>query len=256
MSRKSARPRLGQHFLHDEATLEKIASALPLAEGNHVLEIGPGEGALTEKLLAKGAHVTAVELDRTLFGGLRARFGSTGRFELVESDVLAVDLAELIGGGPAFVIGNLPYYVTSPIIRRVLPLGGQVPAAAFLIQKEVADRITARKGCRDYGYLSALCRLHSEPELLFGVKPGSFRPPPRVQSAVVRLTLRPGEPVDAGLIRFLGAAFRQPRKTLGNNLRALYPKEILAAAPEARLRAQQLDVEELVSLQERLDAAT
>ena len=119
MSRRSARPRLGQHFLHDEATLEKIASALPLVEGSRVIEIGPGEGALTAKLLERGARVTAIELDRALFAGLQKRFEPTGRFELVESDVLEVDLAELIGEGPAFVIGNLPYYVTSPIIRRV-----------------------------------------------------------------------------------------------------------------------------------------
>jgi len=253
MARPARRPRLGQHFLHDEATLEKIATALPLDARSRVLEIGPGEGALTEHLLTTGAHVIAVELDRTLAQGLRDKFANNDRFSLVESDILDIDFAELIGDRQTFVIGNLPYYITSPIIRRVLPLGDRVPGAAFLIQREVADRIVARKGTRDYGYLSALCRLWSEPKLLFKVKAGSFRPPPRVESAVIGLTLRKGAEVDPGLIRFLEAAFKQPRKTLHNNLSTLYDREVLAAMPEARLRAQQLDVEELDELWRRLE---
>lgn len=217
------------------------------------MEIGPGEGALTEHLLATGAQVTAVELDRGLAEGLRQRFGGSERFELIESDVLDVDLSELIGEGEAFVVGNLPYYITSPIVRRVLPLGDRVSAASFLIQREVAERITACKGSRDYGYLSALCRLWSEPKLLFKVKAGSFRPPPRVESAVVGLRLRKGAEVPAGLIRFLEAAFKQPRKTLGNNLAALYDRDLLAGMEERGLRAQQIDVEELAELWRRLE---
>lgn len=254
MARPARRPRLGQHFLHDQATLAKIAAALPLDETSRVLEIGPGEGALTEHLLATGARIVAVELDRTLAQSLREKFGANDRFKLVESDILDVDFPELIGEEQTYVIGNLPYYITSPIIRRILPLGDRVPGAAFLIQREVADRIVARKGTRDYGYLSALCRLWSEPKLLFKVKAGSFRPPPRVESAVVGLTLRKGATVDPGLIRFLEAAFKQPRKTLNNNLSKLYGREVLSAAPEASLRAQQLDVEELAELWRRLEA--
>ena len=122
----------------------------------------------------------------------------------------------------------------------------------FLVQKEVAERICAGPGSRDYGYLSALCRLRSEPEYLFRVRPGSFRPPPKVESAVVRLTPRPGPPPDSDFIRFLEAAFRQPRKTLRNNLAALYALGLLDGTPQTAKRAQQLSVDELRALFETL----
>lgn len=249
-----SRPRLGQHFLHDLSALERIALAARFAPGDPVVEVGPGRGALTAVLLDRGARLTAVEVDARLAAELRRRFADRADFRLVERDVLQVDLAALIGDEPAALVGNLPYYITSPIVRKALELGDRITCAVFLVQKEVAERIAAEKGSRAYGYLSALCRLRSVPELLFTVKPGAFRPPPEVDSAVVRLTPRPGPPPDPRLIAFLEAAFRQPRKTLLNNLSAVYPRESLAGRGSMRLRAQQLDVDELERLWREIEA--
>ena len=249
------RPPLGQHFLHDEGVLARIASGLQLSPGDHVVEIGPGEGALTRHLLASGAQVTAIEVDPVLAARLRETFVDSPGFEVIGADVLTVDLAELLAKQPAAVAGNLPYYITSPIVRRTLDLGDRVVRAVFLVQKEVAERICAGPGSRDYGYLSALCTLRAEPEYLFRVRPGSFRPPPKVESAVIRLTPRPGPAPEVELIRFLEAAFRQPRKTLRNNLSALYGRDLLAAVPEVAKRAQQLGVDELRALFDSLTAS-
>ena len=256
--RKSAaprgpRPRLGQHFLHDRVVLERIVSALAFREDQLVVEIGPGHGALTRLLLAAGARVRAVELDPHLAGRLRQEFAEEPHFELIEDDVLNVDLAAVAQREKAVLAGNLPYYITSPIIRRVLAAGGSYERAVFLVQLETAQRVAARKNSRDYAYLSALTRMQSEAEILFHVPPGAFRPQPRVQSAVIRLTGRDDGDPDPTFVRFLEAAFRQPRKTLLNNLGGLYEKAAVSVEPEAGLRAQQLDVEELRELWERLE---
>ena len=246
--------RLGQHFLRDQHALARIAAALPLDDQAHVVEIGPGRGALTGALLATGATVSAVELDPYLLRWLQENLRHE-RLELIAGDALQVDLPALAKPDRAnFLAGNLPYYITSPLVRRALAARAQFQQAVFLVQKEVAERITARKGSRDYGYLSALCRLYAEPELLFVIKPGSFQPPPKVDSAVVRLLLRRQAPQQPELERFLEAAFRQPRKTLRNNLKGLFDDGLVSAQPEAGLRAQQLDVEELAALFERLSA--
>lgn len=251
MAKSGRRPKWGQHFLHDERALARLASALPLEPGRLVVEIGPGEGALTRRLTQTGARVTAVEIDPALADRIRTQFAGVSDFQVLNGDFLEIDLEELlgpVGGSKAVVAGNLPYYATSPIVRKILPLGSRIEAAVFLVQREVAARIAARKGSRDYGYLSALCRLYSDPEILFTLKPGAFRPPPRVESAAVKLRLKPDFAIPAGLDRFLGMAFRQPRKTLLNNLGPEYGREVVARCPEAGLRAQQLDVEELVEL--------
>ena len=153
------------------------------------------------------------------------------------------------------MVGNLPYYITSPIVRKTLALRGAIERAVFLVQLEVAERIAARKGSREYGYLSALCRLFAEPELLFRVPAGAFRPPPRVESAVVRLMPKECE-APPEFIMFLEAAFRQPRKTLRNNLSAIYERELLSAHSDLGLRAQQMDVEELWALWRELTASS
>lgn len=250
------RPRLGQHFLHDRGILARIVRAVQIEPGERVVEIGPGRGALTEHLLQAGADLVAVELDPALAEHLRQRFGDEKNFRLVEGDFLNVELAELAGQNPKIAVaGNLPYYVTSPIVRRVLDSSDLVSRAVFLVQKETGERIAARKGTRDYGFLSALCRLRAEPELLFPVKPGAFRPPPRVDSAVIRLTMRdqPAPPLE--LVKFLAAAFSMPRKTLLNNLGPRYGREHVAKFEESGLRAQQLEVEDLVDLWRRLTCA-
>lgn len=246
--------RLGQHFLRDEKVLDRIVRALNLDENTHVVEIGPGKGALTRKLLDAGASVTALEVDPRLLDYLAANLPDE-RLRVIPGDALDANLPALAQPGRRNVIaGNLPYYITSPLVRRALAARASFETAVFLVQKEVAERIAARKGSKGYSYLSALCRLYSEPELLFSVKPGSFRPPPKVDSAVVRLALTATAPEQAEVERFLGAAFLHPRKTLRNNLKPLFDDALVSAQPEAGLRAQQLDLEELVDLLGRLRA--
>ncbi len=246
--------RLGQHFLRDEKVLDRIVRALNLDENTHVVEIGPGKGALTRKLLDAGASVTALEVDPRLLDYLAANLPDE-RLRVIPGDALDANLPALAQPGRRNVIaGNLPYYITSPLVRRALAARASFETAVFLVQKEVAERIAARKGSKGYSYLSALCRLYSEPELLFSVKPGSFQPPPKVDSAVVRLALTAAAPEQAEVERFLGAAFLHPRKTLRNNLKPLFDDALVSAQPEAGLRAQQLDLEELVDLLGRLRA--
>jgi len=252
-AQRGPRPRLGQHFLNDRGILERIVAALAFRQDQLVVEIGPGQGALTRRLLDAGARVRAVELDAYLAERLRQEFAGEPRFELIEDDILNVNIGALARGETAVLAGNLPYYITSPIIRRVLAAGRSYERAVFLVQLETAQRIAARKGSRDYAYLSALTRLQSDPEILFQVPPGAFSPPPRVQSAVIRLTSRGDQAPDPAFVKFLEAAFRHPRKTLLNNLGVLYEKAAVSAAPEAGLRAQQLDVEELRELWQRLE---
>jgi 16S rRNA (adenine1518-N6/adenine1519-N6)-dimethyltransferase len=254
---RHSRPPHGQHFLHDRGILERIARALPIGAGRRVVEIGAGEGALTEFLLASGARVTAIEIDAALAAGLRERFGGREDFELVEADVLEVDLAGLIAARspePVLVAGNLPYYITSPILRKVFEAAGHVEQALFLMQREVAERVTARKGSRDYGFLSVLCRLYSEPQYLFSVAGGAFRPPPRVTSALVRLTIRRDRPVEPRFVEFAKSCFSQPRKKLLNNLSGRYERGVLGRFEQSQLRAQQLDLEELLEFWGMLEA--
>lgn len=258
MAPAKRKPLLGQHFLHDQAALARIAEALTIEPGALVIEIGPGEGALTEHLLRQGARVMALEIDPRLAGRLRERFAENPSLQIIETDVLAADLAALAAGQsqtPVKVAGNLPYYITSPILRRVFAAGEAVSSAVFLVQKEVAVRITAGKGSRDYAYLSVLCELHAERELLFTVPPGAFRPPPKVTSAVVRLVMRPEIDLHEKLLAFLKSAFRQPRKTLLNNLAGRYERSRLAGLPESRLRAQEMSLAELRALWRKLEEA-
>lgn len=244
--------RLGQHFLQDQHALERIAGALPLDGEAHVIEIGPGKGALTHKLLATGAEVTALELDERLLAYLTENLRNP-RLQLVAGDALDADFSSLSRPGRRnYIVGNLPYYITSPLVRRTLAARSGFEQAVFLVQKEVAQRIAARKNSKEYGFLSALCRLYSTPELLFTVKPAAFQPPPKVDSAVVRLDLTGDAPEQPEVERFLAAAFRQRRKTLRNNLKPLFDDALISAQPEAGLRAQQLDVEELLALRRRL----
>lgn len=246
------RPKLGQHFLHDAGVLDRIVDALAFSRGQLVLEVGPGRGALTRRLLDAGARVLAIELDSELAARIRAEFADQPQFEVIDDDILNVDLRALTGGEPAVLAGNLPYYITSPIVRKTLEAGSCLQRAVFLVQLETAERIAATKGTSEYGYLSALVRMQADPEVMFRVPPSAFRPPPRVQSAVIRLTPRSDAEVEQGFVKFLEAAFRHRRKTLLNNLSAICDKATVAAQPEAGLRAQQLDVGELHELWVRL----
>lgn len=243
--------RLGQHFLARRSVLERIAKAACPFPDRPVIEIGPGKGALTEYLIPAASHVFAIEIDQILVHYLQEKFRANPRFSVHHNDVLKADLG---GWGPVQVAGNLPYYITSPIIERVLALGDTLLHAVFLVQKEVALRIAAQPGSRDYGYLSVQVQTYAHPEYLFTVPPDAFKPPPKVDSAVVQLTPRQVPVTDdpRGLVQFAGLCFRQKRKMLRNNLAGSFPQEAVDAQPEARMRAEQLSVAQLAQLRDRI----
>lgn len=215
------------------------------------MEIGPGRGALTRHLLARAGRVVAIEMDEALANHLRERFRGEAHLTVVHGDVLATDLLQW---GPAVVAGNLPYYITSPIVRRTLEMGAGLIRAVFLVQKEVGLRLTANPGSRDYGLLTVLTRLYSEPELLFPVQASAFSPPPKVESVAVRLTPKPGALPAPDFAEFLGLCFRQKRKTLRNNLIGVYPTGLIDSLPERSRRAEQLTLEEFQEIHRKLRA--
>jgi len=248
-----ARRRLGQHFLIRGSILERIARAACPVREPLVVEIGPGRGALTSHLLARADRVIAVELDAYLSHRLGERNAAETRLQVVEADALEIDLG---AWGPAVIAGNLPYYAATAIIERVLALEPPAIRGVFLIQKEVAERMTASPGSRDYGYLSVSTQIAAEVELLFEVKPAAFHPPPKVDSAVVRLNARDraaalGIQDREGFLRFVALCFHQKRKTLRNNLAARYGAAV-DAWPEAGLRAEQVDLATFAALYRRL----
>jgi 16S rRNA (adenine1518-N6/adenine1519-N6)-dimethyltransferase len=216
-----------------------------------VIEIGPGRGALTTKLLARAAHVVAIEVDTRLVEHLRRQFAAEPRLEVLHQDVLETDLAQW---GPASIAGNLPYYISSPILEHVTR--ATPPRAVFLLQKEVAERLVAAPGSKEYGFLTVQTTVRMEARLLFPVKPSAFHPPPQVDSAVVLLEPR-RQPPDVGdvdpFLKFVAHCFRHKRKILRNNLAEVYGKELVDAWPEAGLRAEQLSVEQFAEIYRRLN---
>jgi 16S rRNA (adenine1518-N6/adenine1519-N6)-dimethyltransferase len=252
--------RLGQHFLNRKSTLDRIADAACVSSGERtplVIEIGAGKGALTESLLERADKVVAIEVDPVLIHYLRQKFRDTidsGRLILAETDILKADLSLW---GPAVIAGNLPYYITSPILERLFEARGMWSRAVILVQAEVAARIVAEPGCRDYGYLSVMVQVQARAERLFEVPRASFRPPPKVDSAVVRL-----EPKDVAgcleindlpsFLKFVGSCFRYKRKTLRNNLAGLYERSSVESLVGPKDRAEALSVAQIASLYESL----
>jgi 16S rRNA (adenine1518-N6/adenine1519-N6)-dimethyltransferase len=224
--------RFGQHFLADQSVLDRIADALALTGQETVLEIGPGRGALTELIRPRCGRLVAIEIDRALAAQLRERWADDAAVEIVEADVLDTDLAAL-AGGPYVLVGNVPYYITTPIIFQSLAPPPPL-RSVFLVQLEVAERIAAEPDSEGYGALSVNVQALSSPELLFTVPAGAFRPPPRVQSAVVRLTPRSEPLVPAADTRafqkFVQATFGMRRKQLQRVLRSTHPSVPDAAA--------------------------
>jgi 16S rRNA (adenine1518-N6/adenine1519-N6)-dimethyltransferase len=227
--RDSAHPpplkRFGQHFLADRTVLERIVEALALTGGETVVEIGPGRGALTGLLRPRARELILIEIDRALAAGLRERWGGDPGVKVVEGDVLDTDLPR-IAGGPYVLVGNVPYYITTPIVFRSLA-PPQPVRSVFLVQREVAERMSAAPNSDGYGALSVNVQALTRPELLFTVPAGAFRPPPKVESAVVRLVPR-AEPLVAPeetepFQRFVQRVFGMRRKQLQRVLRSTHP---------------------------------
>ena len=264
MTRK---PKLGQNFLVDDAARHAIVDSLGDLGERTVIEIGPGHGAITSILASRCRRLIAIEVDRALAAELRFQFRAQSQVEIVEADVLAVDLDALIPQGEtADVVGNLPYYITSEILLRLFAAGarGVLARAIVMMQREVADRLAASPGVRDYGLLSATAQMNARVETLFTLPPTAFSPPPDVFSTVLRLEFAPRFEelgVDAaGFDAFLRTCFAQKRKTLANNLRSAgyTPEETHAAWPAeipALARAESLALEPMARLYRALPPA-
>lgn len=260
------KPKLGQNFLVDAQAARRIAASLGDIAGRTVVEIGPGRGAITGELSELGSHIVAVELDRELAADLRKRFDS-GHVTVVEQDVLHFDFAAAASqaGSRLRVAGNLPYYITSPILLKLAASHEAIELAVLTVQREVADRVTSAPGSRDYGLLSATVQMYGPVESLFTLPPSAFSPQPQVHSSVFRWRIAPRFAElgveEAGFLRFLRQAFAQKRKTLANNLRAagISPAAATSALAQAGIesnaRAEAVGLERLAALWRALNAS-
>ncbi|MBL0143640.1 MAG: 16S rRNA (adenine(1518)-N(6)/adenine(1519)-N(6))-dimethyltransferase RsmA [Betaproteobacteria bacterium] len=247
--------RLGQHFLTDRHYVERIVAEIAPRAGETMVEIGPGPGALTERLAAVVRPLHVVEIDRDLAADLRSRFDS-GSVVVHEGDALAFDLSSLPAG--LRVVGNLPYNISTPLLFHVASFAPRVRDCVFMLQKEVVERMVADPGTPDYGRLSVMLQYRFEMALAFRVPPGAFTPPPKVDSAIVRMVpLGPGRLAardEALFARIVMAAFTQRRKTLRNALRRVAGDEIFSRTGiDPGLRGETLSVAQFVAL---ADAAT
>jgi 16S rRNA (adenine1518-N6/adenine1519-N6)-dimethyltransferase len=258
------KPKLGQNFLRDQNAIQRIAAALGDITGQTVVEIGPGQGAITRSLAEGAAHVIAIELDRDLAPRLREQFPPE-RVAVVEQDVLQFDFAaaSAAAGHRLAVLGNLPYYITSPILLKLAASHNALDRAVLMVQREVADRIVAAPGSREYGLLSVTVQMYGPVAPLFTLPPGAFSPPPDVHSTVFRWRFAPrfaelGVEEDS-FFHFARQAFAQKRKTLANNLRAArYGPDAAQAALAAvgippQARAEELNLHALAALHNQLE---
>ena len=268
MRTRPQRPKLGQNFLVSPTAQAAIADALGDIAHRTVVEIGPGRGAITSILAGRARRLIAIELDRDLAPRLREQFAGRDNVQILEQDILSTDLAALRAPDEEklFIVGNLPYYITSDILLHLFAAHQHIERAVVMIQREVADRVAASPGTRDYGLLSATTQLYARAEKLFILPPGAFSPPPQVHSTVLRLTMVPRfeelqltpapDRVDsaAAFIAFLRTGFAQKRKMLAKNLRtAGYHADAITAAfascnipPQSR--AEQLDLPTMACL--------
>jgi len=260
-ARHLTKKRFGQHFLHDPGILRRIVQAIAPQRGQAMIEIGPGDGALTLPLLRELGHLTVIELDRDLVPRLRESAAGIGELEIINADVLTVDFSALAAGAKLRVVGNLPYNISSPILFHCLDHIDAIEDMHFMLQKEVVERMAAAPGSKVYGRLSVMLQLVCRVDPLLDVPPGAFRPPPKVDSAVVRLTPRAiaeRPAADSALIaRIVKAAFGQRRKTLSNALaNVVSPEQIVAAGIEPRVRAEQLAPAAFVELAKVVESET
>jgi len=268
--RPRAKPKLGQHFLNSQESAARIVDALGDVSQGTVLEIGPGRGILTSLLAQRARRLIAVELDRVLAAQLRLKFGMARNVEIIEADILAIDFDSLFGPKPGLgrpgielkpqpvrVVGNLPYYITSDILLRLFEFSKYFETIVIMVQREVADRIAAEPGGREYGVLSATTQLYARVEKLFTLSPGAFTPPPKVHSTVLRLTIEPQQErlgvAGDSFVDFLRLSFGQKRKTLCNNLKTRFADaELKRALAEAKVkptvRAEALSLEKSAAI--------
>lgn len=271
------KPKLGQNFLVDAGAARQIVEALGDISNRTVIEIGPGRGVLTSLLLPRAKRVIGIELDRVLAAQLRMKYATRPNLEVLESDFVTAEFPSMVGRRPGplhdlrptqpetvDIVGNLPYYITSDIVLRILELHGNIERAVIMVQREVADRIAAEPGTRDYGLLSATTQLFARVEKLFTLPPGAFSPPPQVHSSVIRLTMAPRleqlQVEEAPFIGFLKLAFAQKRKTLANNLRVRYEAAAIknafkAAGVRTDVRAEALSLEKSAAVFHALQEA-
>jgi 16S rRNA (adenine1518-N6/adenine1519-N6)-dimethyltransferase len=249
-----ARKRFGQHFLHDPGVLRRIVSAIDPRPGERIVEIGPGQGALTLPLLERCGRLEAIEIDRDLAALLTARASGRGELSIHCADVLEVDFKALHGGGAKLrVCGNLPYNISTPLLFHLLESRDVIADMHFMLQKEVVDRIVAPPGGKSYGRLTVMLAAACSAEALFRVGRGAFQPPPAVDSTVVRLVPHAGDPFPlpdpARFARLVAAAFSMRRKTLTNSLRGLVDAgQFAAAGIEAGRRPETLAPAEFARL--------
>jgi 16S rRNA (adenine1518-N6/adenine1519-N6)-dimethyltransferase len=255
------RPRksLGQNFLRDDNIVRKIIRAINPVPGDLIVEIGPGEGAMTKHLAVSGARVTAVEIDPRAVQGLREAFGGQA-VEIRQGDVLEMDFAELAReqGGRLRVVGNIPYNITTPILFRLIDYRNSIRDATLMVQKEVARRMAGKSGTDDYGILSLFCAYYTKPAILFDVSPNAFHPKPEVTSSIIRFTMRERPELEADDDAFfrsvVRSAFGKRRKTLRNSLGYLARERgfELPNLPDLVRRPEELSLKEFVLLSNQL----
>ena len=262
MAEKQHRPRkrFGQNFLHDQQVLGRMLQAINPAPGERIVEIGPGEGALTCPLLQQHGSLTAIELDRDLIPLLARKCENVGELEIIQADALKFDFASLATpDDPVRVVGNLPYNISTPILFHLASNAGIMTDLHVLLQKEVAGRIAAEPGSKSYGKLSVMMQSSFSASLLFDVGPGAFKPPPKVASTFIRLVPHPGPVVDIQdhkrFATLVSAAFSQRRKTLRNSLATLLHSDlIMAAGIDPGRRAETLSLQEFAALSNMLES--
>jgi len=248
------RKRFGQNFLHDTGIISRIAGAIHPREDDHLVEIGPGQGALTESLVGSGCQVDVIELDRDLVPGLLAAFSIYPRFRLHSEDALKFNYTSLVAGGERLrVVGNLPYNISTPLIFKLLENAAIVQDMHFMLQLEVVQRLAATPGSKAWGRLGIMAQYHCRVEHLFNVPPEAFNPPPKVQSAIVRLVPRKASPWtacdEARLRKIVQAAFAQRRKTLRNNLKGIIDSDrLIALGIDPGARAETLELPQFIEI--------
>jgi len=272
------KPKLGQHFLIDEAAAMRTVEALGDLSQSTVLEIGPGRGVLTALLARRARRLMAIETDRVLAAQLRMNFALTPNVEIIEGDILAIDLDSIFGPKPgstrpginqqpepARVVGNIPYFITSDILLRLFQYRKYIESIVLMVQREVGDRLAAKPGKSEYGLLSATAQLYARVEKLFTLPPEAFSPPPKVHSTIVRLVMDPRveslRVAEVEFVKFLKLIFGQKRKTLWNNLKSDYPVESVRQALEKanikpNVRAEALTLEKTAVLFNALGSAS